>query len=323
MPGACSAASRGEGFELRNRDALPERDAVLDLRGGGHRLGVIPGGVLVLLAADFEAVIARGALPVALAGGLARLQQIGAHRGGGEIMVALDDDRVGRFRDRLAVPYRLDHRCLLQSSIDDLRVRAILLYPRLARNRRRIRPRHAIGDCRAFLLRIPIRIHRLRFPPRRRLRASRQRECAERRQDDWRSSQLRRHKVVPSGLSSSTMPRAASALRMRSAPAKSLPLRAASRAAICAAMSWASSPAPCSQASGFCCNNPSVAPEASSAPLMRAFSARLSALLSSATSSCKAASASGVLRSSSSAARTPWAAASPSAAISATPRSAR
>src|SRR5450432_4265876 len=48
---------------LLHLDAAPERHVVLDVAGGGLRVGVIPGGVRVLLPIDEQAVVPRLPLP--------------------------------------------------------------------------------------------------------------------------------------------------------------------------------------------------------------------------------------------------------------------
>src|ERR1700730_13078982 len=50
-------------------NAFPESDVVLDVRGRGERVGVIPGGILVHLAIDEDVVVLRGPLPAANGGG--------------------------------------------------------------------------------------------------------------------------------------------------------------------------------------------------------------------------------------------------------------
>src|SRR5438067_8869583 len=60
----------GRGVSLLDLDALPEGDPALDLGCRRARVGVVPGGVGVHLAAHLQMVVARGALPVAVAVGV-------------------------------------------------------------------------------------------------------------------------------------------------------------------------------------------------------------------------------------------------------------
>src|SRR5205823_13850408 len=70
--------------------AFPEGDVTLDVRGRRLRLRVIPGGVLVHLAADRDIVVAGRPLPAADRVRGAVAQVLAADRLGREIMVALD-----------------------------------------------------------------------------------------------------------------------------------------------------------------------------------------------------------------------------------------
>src|SRR5579872_2001355 len=94
-------------------DATPEGDAVLDLGRRRLRLGIIPGGVLVLGAVDDDAVIMRRALPWAFAGRGARPQHRRIDRACREVVIAFDDHRVVARRDHPIMPTRLDHSTLL------------------------------------------------------------------------------------------------------------------------------------------------------------------------------------------------------------------
>src|SRR4029077_14727589 len=84
--------------------SLPEGDAILDFGGGGFGVRIIPGGVFVFHAIDFEMVVVRGALPGAFASVRARPEEFLLHRFGGEILVPFDDDGAIAVRDDFSCP---------------------------------------------------------------------------------------------------------------------------------------------------------------------------------------------------------------------------
>ena len=69
-------------------DAFPESDVVLDFGGSGFGVRIIPGGVFVFHAVDFQMVVVRGALPGAYAGVLAGLEEFPLHSVTRKILVS-------------------------------------------------------------------------------------------------------------------------------------------------------------------------------------------------------------------------------------------
>src|SRR5882672_3124735 len=85
-------------------DAFPEGYVVFDLGGGWFGLRVIPGGVFVFQAVDFERVVVRGAFPGAFAGVLAGLEKFLFHRVGREILIPFHYDAAITVRDDFSSP---------------------------------------------------------------------------------------------------------------------------------------------------------------------------------------------------------------------------
>src|SRR5258705_2703147 len=84
--------------------AFPEGDVVLDFGGGGFRLRVIPRGVFVFHALDFESVIMRRALPGAFAGVLAGLKKFLLHGARRKILISFHYDAAIAVRDNFSRP---------------------------------------------------------------------------------------------------------------------------------------------------------------------------------------------------------------------------
>src|ERR1700730_9207763 len=85
-------------------DAFPEGDAVFDFGGSGFGLRIIPCGVLVFHAVDFEMVIVRGTLPGAFAGVTAGFQEFFFYIVDWKILVPFDDDRMLAVSDYFSCP---------------------------------------------------------------------------------------------------------------------------------------------------------------------------------------------------------------------------
>src|SRR6266852_926673 len=79
--------------------SLPEGDAILDFGGGGFGVRIIPGGVFVFHAIDFEMIVVRGALPGAFASVRARFEEFLFHGVGWKILVPFDDATACTVRD--------------------------------------------------------------------------------------------------------------------------------------------------------------------------------------------------------------------------------
>src|SRR6266852_9138365 len=102
-------------------DALPEGDAVPDFGRGGFGVRIIPGGVFVLHAVDFQMVVMRGALPGAHAGVLARLQELALHGLGGKILIPFHYDAVIALSYDFSCPSCFWHSCTLELSAQIIR----------------------------------------------------------------------------------------------------------------------------------------------------------------------------------------------------------
>src|SRR5690348_11396367 len=83
---------------------FPESNAILDFGGCGFGLRVIPGGVFVFHAVDFEMIVMRGALPGAFAGVRARLEKFFLDGVGRKILVPFDYDTAVAVRDDSSRP---------------------------------------------------------------------------------------------------------------------------------------------------------------------------------------------------------------------------
>jgi hypothetical protein len=89
MRRACANARRSGSFlllffqkkqRLSYLNALPKRHAPFDFRRGGGGFGVVPGGVFVGLAVNFDRVVVCRAFPRAAAGCFAGPQDVGVYR---------------------------------------------------------------------------------------------------------------------------------------------------------------------------------------------------------------------------------------------------
>jgi hypothetical protein len=110
MSGRCSGRLIGDLWTSTfDANALPKRDAVLEFGSGRLRLGIIPGGVVVLHAVDRDVVVMGSAFPGANRGVIAGLQDFFFHRFGWEILVALDHDRGVALRDDFSAPGCFGH----------------------------------------------------------------------------------------------------------------------------------------------------------------------------------------------------------------------
>src|SRR5262249_61188171 len=98
---------------LSHVNAVAESHVILDVRGRGRRLRVVPRGVLVGLSVHRQRVVPCLTLPWAAARRRTRLQEFLADAPGREVVVSLDDDRLIRLRDRRAVPSRRRHSLFL------------------------------------------------------------------------------------------------------------------------------------------------------------------------------------------------------------------
>src|SRR5712691_8649754 len=90
-------------------DAVPKCDAVLDFSGCGLWLRVVPSSVIVLHAVDCHMEIVGSALPRADRGVIAGLEEFLIDTFGREILVALDNDSGGAFRDDFSAPGCFGH----------------------------------------------------------------------------------------------------------------------------------------------------------------------------------------------------------------------
>src|ERR1043165_4381280 len=100
-----------------NLHAAPEGDAVFNLLRRVLRLRVVPRGVFVQLAAHDHVVITRRPLPRADRVRLALAEVFLLNRGGGEVVVTLDHDRLVALRQNRAFPSCFHLRRILRSSL--------------------------------------------------------------------------------------------------------------------------------------------------------------------------------------------------------------
>src|SRR5580704_14076992 len=89
--------------------ALPKRNVILNLRGRGLRLRIIPSRVVVPHSSDFHAVVMRGTLPRALRRMCARLQELLLDRVRWEILVSFHLHGRIAFRNHFPAPASLGH----------------------------------------------------------------------------------------------------------------------------------------------------------------------------------------------------------------------
>src|SRR6266403_2420725 len=90
-------------------DAFPKCDVVLDFSRGGLRLGIIPGGVVVLHAVHSDVIVLRGSFPGTNRGVIAVHQDLFFHGFGREILVALNHDRGAALRNHFSAPGCFGH----------------------------------------------------------------------------------------------------------------------------------------------------------------------------------------------------------------------
>ncbi len=83
---------------------MPEGNAILDLGSGRFWIGIVPGGVAVYLAVNYDIVVTRLALPGTDRMAGARLQIFVVDRIAREIVIAFNDNRVVAFRDYCIAP---------------------------------------------------------------------------------------------------------------------------------------------------------------------------------------------------------------------------
>src|ERR1700731_1880026 len=95
-------------------DAVPKCDAVLDFRGCGLRLGVVPSSVIVLHALDRDMEIVGSALPRTDRGVIAGLEEFLIDTFEREILVAFYNDSGAAFRDHFSAPGCFGHFVLLR-----------------------------------------------------------------------------------------------------------------------------------------------------------------------------------------------------------------
>ena len=89
--------------------AFPERNAVLDFRGRGFWVGVIPGGVLIPHAVHFDMVIARRALPRTNGSVVARPEKFFFHRFQRKVLIPFHDHAGIAFGNHFSSPRRFRH----------------------------------------------------------------------------------------------------------------------------------------------------------------------------------------------------------------------
>src|ERR1700693_3105879 len=92
-----------------NADAFPKGNTVLDFGGRGLWLRIVPRGVFVFHAIDFEMVVVRGTLPRTFAGVRARLEEFLFHGVSREILVPFDDDAAVAVRNHSSPPRSFRH----------------------------------------------------------------------------------------------------------------------------------------------------------------------------------------------------------------------
>jgi hypothetical protein len=99
--------------DLRNSafdaDAFPKRYPVLDFGGGGLRLRIKPGGVVVLHTVDRDVIVVRGSLPRTDRGVTAGLQDFFFYGFRREILVTFNHDRGVALRDHFSAPRCFGH----------------------------------------------------------------------------------------------------------------------------------------------------------------------------------------------------------------------
>src|SRR4029077_1479819 len=95
-----------------NADAFPKGPTVLDFGVRGLWLLIVPRGVFVFHAIDFDMVIMRGALPRAFGGVRARLEEVLFHGVSWEILVSFDDDGAVAVRNHFSCPRCFRHKRL-------------------------------------------------------------------------------------------------------------------------------------------------------------------------------------------------------------------